>query len=41
MAARLRAKGTDAVSLLAVAGRDCVGTLQFHSEDEAPVWPVM
>lgn len=33
---RLGASGYDTFSLLAVAGRDCVGALQFLAEDEAP-----
>ncbi|MEX1251555.1 MAG: type II toxin-antitoxin system HipA family toxin, partial [Hyphomonas sp.] len=36
VASRLGADGTDAFSLLAVAGRDCVGALQFLREGEAP-----
>ncbi len=36
VAERLGADGVDAFSLLAVAGRDCVGALQFLSEDEEP-----
>ena len=36
LAARLRAEGSDVFSLLAVAGRDCVGALQFLPEGEAP-----
>lgn len=36
VAERLKADGVDAFSLLAVAGRDCVGALQFLAEDEEP-----
>ncbi|MFN3911923.1 type II toxin-antitoxin system HipA family toxin [Hyphomonas sp.] len=36
VAERLGAEGVDAFSLLAVTGRDCVGALQFLSEDETP-----
>lgn len=36
VAERLGADGVDAFSLLAVAGRDCVGALQFLSEGEEP-----
>ena len=36
LAARLRANGKDPFSLLAVAGRDCVGALQFLPPDEEP-----
>ena len=36
VAERLGAAGTDAFSLLSVAGRDCVGALQFLPESEAP-----
>lgn len=36
VAERLGAEGVDAFSLLAVAGRDCVGALQFLVEDEEP-----
>lgn len=36
IAERLGAGGADAFSLLRVAGRDCVGALQFLPEDEAP-----
>jgi serine/threonine-protein kinase HipA len=36
LAARLRANGKDPFSLLAVAGRDCVGALQFLPLDEEP-----
>lgn len=36
VAERLGAAGTDAFSLLCVAGRDCVGALQFLPEGEAP-----
>ena len=36
VAERLGADGVDAFSLLAVAGRDCVGALQFLSPDDAP-----
>lgn len=36
VAERLGAAGTDAFSLLSVAGRDCVGALQFLTEGEAP-----
>lgn len=36
MAERMGADGTDAVSLLAALGRDCVGALQFLPEDQAP-----
>lgn len=35
MAERLGAEGADAYSLLAAAGRDCVGALQFLPEDAA------
>lgn len=36
LAARTHAQGTDAFSLLAAVGRDCVGALQFLPEGEAP-----
>jgi len=36
VAERLGAAGTDAFSLLSVAGRDCVGALQFLSDEEEP-----
>lgn len=36
MAERLRAEGHDAFNLLAAAGRDCVGALQFLPEDMEP-----
>lgn len=36
LAARTRAEGTDAFSLLTAVGRDCVGALQFLPEGEAP-----
>ena len=36
LAARTRAQGTDAFSLLTAVGRDCVGALQFLPEGEAP-----
>lgn len=36
VAERLGAPGTDAFSLLSVAGRDCVGALQFLPEGEMP-----
>jgi len=36
LAARTRAEGTDAFSLLAAIGRDCVGALQFMPEGQAP-----
>ena len=36
LAARTDADGTDAFSLLAAVGRDCVGALQFLPEGEAP-----
>ena len=36
IAMRLGAEGTDAFSLLAVSGRDCVGALQFLSKREEP-----
>jgi serine/threonine-protein kinase HipA len=36
IAERVGATGTDAFSLLAVLGRDCVGALQFLPEDQAP-----
>lgn len=36
MAARVRAAGTDAYSLLSAVGRDCVGALQFLHEGEDP-----
>ena len=36
LAADFRADGTDAFSLLEVAGRDCVGALQFLPEGERP-----
>ena len=36
VAERLGAGGTDAFSLLSVAGRDCVGALQFLPDGEAP-----
>ena len=37
IAARARAKGTDAYSLLGAIGHDCVGALQFLSHDIEPV----
>lgn len=36
LAAEFKADGTDAFSLLEVAGRDCVGALQFLPGDETP-----
>ncbi|MBM3547819.1 MAG: type II toxin-antitoxin system HipA family toxin [Alphaproteobacteria bacterium] len=36
LAGRLRAEGTDPYSLLAAAGRDCVGALQFLDANEDP-----
>lgn len=36
VAERLGAGGIDAFSILSVAGRDCVGALQFLPEDQAP-----
>lgn len=36
IAARVRAPGDDAFSLLGVIGRDCVGALQFLPPDQAP-----
>lgn len=36
LAARTRADGMDAFSLLSAVGRDCVGALQFVPEGEAP-----
>lgn len=36
VAERMGAEGVDAFSLLAVAGRDCVGALQFLSDDDIP-----
>lgn len=36
LAEKARADGTDAYSLLAAIGRDCVGALQFLAEDEDP-----
>ncbi len=36
LAARTRAEGTDAFSLLGAIGRDCVGALQFMPEGQAP-----
>ena len=36
IAARLHADGTDAYSLLAAIGRDCVGALQFLPEGDPP-----
>lgn len=39
VAERLGAEGTDAFSLLSVAGRDCVGALQFLSDEEEPGLP--
>lgn len=36
LAARTHAEGTDAFSLLAAVGRDCVGAMQFLPEGEAP-----
>jgi len=36
LAARVRAEGNDAYSLLTVIGRDCVGALQFLPEGAAP-----
>jgi serine/threonine-protein kinase HipA len=36
MAERVRAEGTDAYSLLAAIGRDCVGALQFLPEGDEP-----
>lgn len=37
VAGRVGARGTDAYSLLARIGRDCVGALQFLPADESPV----
>lgn len=39
MAERVHARGTDAYSLLAVIGRDCVGALQFLPEGDNPDAP--
>lgn len=39
IAARVSADGTDAFSMLAALGRDCVGALQFLPEDEPPAPP--
>jgi serine/threonine-protein kinase HipA len=36
LAARVKAQGSDAYSLLTAIGRDCVGALQFLPEGEAP-----
>jgi serine/threonine-protein kinase HipA len=36
VAERMQAQGTDAYSLLAAVGRDCVGALQFLPDGEAP-----
>lgn len=36
VAERMGAEGVDAFSLLAVAGRDCVGALQFLADDDIP-----
>src|SRR5258708_14489057 len=36
IAERVHAQGTDAYSLLAVVGRDCVGALQFLPDGEEP-----
>lgn len=36
MAERVHAHGTDAYSLLAAVGRDCVGALQFLPDDQEP-----
>jgi serine/threonine-protein kinase HipA len=36
MAERMQAQGTDAYSLLAAVGRDCVGALQFLPDGEEP-----
>lgn len=36
VAERMHAQGTDAYSLLAAVGRDCVGALQFLPDDEVP-----
>ncbi|HEY4253290.1 MAG TPA: type II toxin-antitoxin system HipA family toxin [Roseomonas sp.] len=36
VAERVRAEGTDAYSLLAATGRDCVGALQFLPDGQAP-----
>ncbi len=39
LAARVDAEGTDAFSMLAALGRDCVGALQFLPEDMTPEPP--
>lgn len=39
IAARVKADGTDAFSMLAAIGRDCVGALQFLPEGEPPAPP--
>ncbi|WP_109260664.1 type II toxin-antitoxin system HipA family toxin [Hyphobacterium indicum] len=39
IAARVSAEGTDAFSMLAALGRDCVGALQFIPEDVMPTPP--
>ncbi|OLF74019.1 hypothetical protein AWH62_07690 [Maricaulis sp. W15] len=39
IAAKVGAEGTDAVSMLAALGRDCVGALQFLTEDMPPAPP--
>ncbi|MCA1779823.1 MAG: type II toxin-antitoxin system HipA family toxin [Xanthomonadaceae bacterium] len=39
IAARVGAEGTDAFSMLAALGRDCVGALQFLPEDATPAPP--
>ncbi len=39
IAARVRAEGIDAFSMLAAIGRDCVGALQFLPEGEPPAPP--
>ena len=39
IASRVGAEGTDAFSLLAMLGRDCVGALQFLPDDSAPEPP--
>ena len=38
LAARTRAEGMDAFSLLSAVGRDCVGALQFLPEGEVPAF---
>ena len=39
IASRIGSEGTDTFSMLKALGRDCVGALQFVSEDETPAQP--